>query len=57
MDVFTILWQLVLNLLRLIPAVLELGLQWWLLGIAMRESGGRANPKTLRQLLENALRP
>ena len=26
-----------------------------LLGIAMRESGGRANPRTLRQLLEKAL--
>ena len=30
MDVFQSLWQLVVNLGQLIVAVLQLGLQWWL---------------------------
>jgi hypothetical protein len=30
-DIFVILWQLVLNVFDLIVAVLQLGLRWWLL--------------------------
>ena len=31
MDIFVILWQLVLNAFDLVVAVLQLGLRWWLL--------------------------